>query len=523
MKWIVSLFLLLVLLMIFWATILHAPKPQKPTTDLVFATPAPVGTLDPHNGINIADGYVQSALYEGLYTFDSTMTIIPMLAESLPVVGADGLTYTVALRHGIVFHDGSPFDAYAVQANFRRMLDTTHMARVYRHLKALQRVEVVDSHTVRFHLETVFTPFMHVLANTGLLMISPIALDNARAGSLSLQHHGVGTGAFMMDSFDNQRLRVIRNPHYRTPVPITSISFVPAPEESTRIAMVRSGDAHVAFSIPFVFIPELMNDKTLNVAHYPTLRTNYLAMNTQKKPFDSLLVRKAIAHAIDRNALNAVLYQGHGTILQSPLAPLVLFSHEQQTYPYDPAKALSLLEEAGYSNGFDTQIWGRNQLDIMNTMEFIKQQLAMVGIRVTIIPMESALLDYKLQTSVTSPLDSSVALYVSGWTPGTGEPNSILGYTLTTYSLPPLGFNVANYSNPLVDSLLLKALQTLSPTKRARLYDRAQAIIIHDAPWIPLVQASNYYIHAPFLNGISFSPVDFIRYDSLFIQEDGLP
>src|SRR5450432_4110032 len=165
--------------------------PVHAAKDVVFAVASTFTTTDPYDANDTLSQAMAKSFYEGLYGFDKDMKMIPVLAESYEVT-KDGLTYTVKLRKGVKFHDGTDFNAAAVKANFDRVTNPDNKLKRYGLYSNIAKTEVVDDYTARITLKTAFSAFLNNLAHPSGVMISPTALK--QYGSKDIAFHPVGTG-----------------------------------------------------------------------------------------------------------------------------------------------------------------------------------------------------------------------------------------------------------------------------------------------------------------------------------------
>jgi glutathione transport system substrate-binding protein len=222
-------------------------------------------------------------------------------------------------------------------------------------------------------------------------------------------------------------------------------------------------------------------------------------MNVRKKPFDDVRVRRALNHAIDKAAFIRVVYSGHAVPLLSAEPSKITFYSGQTAYSYDTAKATRLLAEAGYPRGFATRLWGANQTNSIQAMQFLQQQLAAIGVRVSVEALEGGVLQSKIW-SVPKPDDSTLEMYIGIWGTATGDADWALRPLFASASFPPHLYNVGYYSNPAVDRNLEAGLATADASKRAAAYADAQKLIWDDAPWIFLATPNNLSGQAKNLN-----------------------
>src|SRR5690606_25569253 len=260
--------------------------------DVVLALSSQAETLDPYNTNTTLTTAVTKSFYEGLFEFDKDLKIKPVLAESYEV-SADGLTYTFKLRQGVKFHDGTDFNAEAVKANLDRVLNRdNHLAR-YNQFNRIGKVEAVDAHTLRIALKEPFAPFINSLAHASAAIISPAALQKY---GKDIAFHPVGTGPFVFDGWkQNDYVRGKKfDGYWKKGYPkIDTIPWKPVLENSTRAAMLQTGEADFAYTLPYEQAALLTKSDKLDVLTGDSIITRYISFNVQHKPFDNVKVRQA--------------------------------------------------------------------------------------------------------------------------------------------------------------------------------------------------------------------------------------
>ncbi len=480
-----------------WAPALAAPG------DLVVGVPDNLTGLDP---ADVNDTLSQSAcklMFQGLYGFDKDMNLIPVLAERHEADEA-AKEFTFHLRSGITFHDGTPFDAEAVKANIDRVADPANRLKRQSLLAMVDRAEVLSPATVRVVLKEPFGAFVNNMAHPGTLMLSPKAIKEF---GRELNRRPVGTGPFTFVSWSADTLRVRKNASYWKPgLPkVDSVTFRSVPENGARIAMLQTGEAQFIYPLPPEMAQVVQRNANLAVINAPSIIARYATMNVMRKPFDDVRVRQALNYAVDKTAFAKVVYNGFATPLDAPIPPRLGFYSKQEPYPYDPAKARQLLAEAGLPGGFETEMWGSNNTLVQRALQFLQQQLAAVGVKVAVQPLETGVLTDRIW-SVQKPADAQIRMYYGGWSSSTGDADWGLRPLLWSKGFPPTLYNTAYYSNPEVDRAIEGAIATADPARRGQLYAEAQAIIWKDAPWIFLGVENILAAHAKRLTGLHRIP-----------------
>ncbi len=214
----------------------------------------------------------------------------------------------------------------------------------------------------------------------------------------------------------------------------------------------------------------------------------YLSMNTQQKPFDNPKVRQAIAYAINKEALAKVAFNGYAYPADGVAPQGVEYAVKMGPWPYDVAKAKQLLTEAGYPNGFETELWSAyNHTTAQKVTQFMQQQLQQVGIKTKITLLEAGQRVEKVE-SWQDPATAPVRLYYVGWSSSTGEADwalrpLLLRRVVAAAAVQHRVLQERRRSTPTSRSAQL----TTDSAEKAKLYKDAQEPIWNDAPWAPLV------------------------------------
>ena len=479
--------------------------PAMAAKDVVFAVASTFTTTDPYDANDTLSQAVVKSFYQGLFGFDRSMKMVPVLAESYQA-SKDGLVYTVKLKKGIKFHDGTDFNAEAVKANFDRVTNPDNKLKRYSLYNNIAKTEVVDDYTARITLKTPFSAFINQLAHPSGVMISPTAI--AKYGK-EIAFNPVGTGPFKFVEWKaTDYLKVAKfDGYWKKGYPkVDTITWRPVVDNNSRAAMMQTGEAQFTFPVPYELDAVLKQKPDLELDAAPSIVLRYLSMNTTQKPFDNPKVREAIAYAINKEALVKVAFNGYATPAQGVVPPGVEYNVKLGPWPYDVAKAKQLMAEAGYPNGFETELWSAyNHSIAQKVTQFLQQQLGQIGIKVKITLLEAGQRVEKVeswQDAATAP----VRLYYVGWSSSTGEADWALRPLLASESIPPRLFNTAYYKSAQVDADIKGALGTTDKTQKAKFYRDAQETIWKDAPWAPLVVEKLLSAHNKKLTGVYVMP-----------------
>nr|WP_244340618.1 glutathione ABC transporter substrate-binding protein [Thermus thermophilus] len=437
-------------------------------------------TLDAPLAQDSPSATVVTHISETLFELTPEGRIVPHLAESY-AFSDGGRTLTLRLRRGIVFHDGTPFNAEAVKFNLERFVSRELASPFAFLLSELERVEVVDPYTVRLRLKNPFAPILAHLTHSSTAIQSPTAIQRLGA---QYRDNPVGTGPYRFQAWQKgQFVDLVRNENYWGEKPsIPQVRFIPVPEGTTRVALVETGQAHVAVRIPPQDIPRLQANPAVEVVRTPSLRTIYIYFNTQRPPFNDVRVRQAFNHAVNKEEILQFVLGGIGRISDAPIAPGIFGYTSVGRYEYNPQRAQELLRQAGVSTPLRITLHcptGRYFQDIQ-VCEAIQGQLRRIGVEATIQTLEWGAY---LQETQRPLRENRIQMAMLGWGTVTGDADYGL-YPLFHSSQWAPRFNRAFYKNVEVDKLLAQARISTLPQGRQQLYREAMIRIFRDAPWL---------------------------------------
>ena len=484
--------------------------------DVTVAVASNFTTLDPYDANDTLSQQVAKSFYQGLFGLDKDMKVKNVLAESY-TVSDDGLVYTIKLREGVKFQDGSDFNASAVKVNLDRASNPDNKLKRYNLYKNIASTEAVDPATVKITLKQPFSAFINILAHPASAMISPAALEKY---GKEIGFHPVGTGPYTLETWNQTDfVKVKKNANYWQPgLPkLDTITWRPVVDNNTRAAMLQTGEAQFAFPIPYEQAAVLQKNAKLDLVTTPSIMQRYISMNVTQKPFDNPKVREAINYAINRDALVKVAFAGFATPATGVVPPAIAFSEQFTPWPYDPAKARQLLKEAGYPNGFETTLWSsHNHSTAQKVLQFTQQQLAQVGVKVKLTAMDAG--QRAAQVEGKGKKESGVRMFYTGWSASTGEADWALSPLFASQNWPPTLFNTAFYGNPEVDRDLAAALKTNDNAQKEALYKKAQETIWKESPWVPLVVEKLVSAHSKTLTGFDMMPDTGFSFDEADIK-----
>lgn len=479
--------------------------------ELVVAIENDVVGLDPALLTDEVSLRVNSQVYDTLFEYQpGGVKIQPGLAQVI-TVSPDVRTWTLTLRSGVQFHDGSPLNAAAVVYNFQRWWDPAHPYHngSFEYFVVflggykgdpnciLSNVQAQGASQVVFTFSQPFSLLPEMLTNPAFSIASPTAIQ---AGNLDTQP--VGSGPFEFTQWTPEAsIELQANPQYWGQVPAYAhLTFEIITDPALRYQELDSGAAHLAYGLPesYVVLAEVNPD--LQVLLRPATGLGYLGINRSHSPLDNLLVRQAIAHAIDKDGLIRAFYSSGDQVAGQFLPPIIAgFVPGLEDYAYDPPLAVALLAQAGYPGGLETAMAYR---DVYRTYlpqpdqiaAAIANQLAQVGIQVTVTEFESGLF---LQKYANGELD----LFLLGWYADYLHPSN--------FFQPLLCNNYLAYGaqDQVLCNLAAHASSTDDGNVQLLDYAAATQRVYDSLPLVPLVNPVTPLVARAALQGLVPSPI----------------
>jgi peptide/nickel transport system substrate-binding protein len=402
-----------------------------------------------------------------------------ILARSVDVA-EDGLTFTFELHEGVLFHDGSELTAEDVKYTYEFYAQPGYS--IAGRFNGMREVEVVDTYTVRVHMETVNASFLRV---AGEVPIVPAAY-HASVGEEGFSAAPIGTGAFRLDVWRPAEFTelIAFEDHFRGAPHLDRLRLEVVPEASVRFIALLTGAAHgTVWPLSVEDSLELDADPDFRMIAANSNSPRFMPLNTSVAPLDDVLVRQAMMFAIDRQRIIDDLESGLGVVATSHLAPHnAFYNPDVRQYPYDPEAARALLDEAGWVSGAD----GIRSKD-GTRLSFTATTISGDQIR---RPMAELVQIFLREVGVDMQLaEAPVASILSGLREGTLQ-SSLFNWTMgTTVDPSPEatlrsdgGNNFFRYSNPEMDRLIDEGLRFVDPEQRRPIYNRTQEIFVEDVP-----------------------------------------
>lgn len=473
-------------------------------------------SLDPHKATDIPSAEIIFQLFEGLVTYGPDASVVPGVAKDWER-SADGLRYVFHLRPEARWSDGKPVTAEDFVYSFRRAVDprtgSSYQFILYPILNAQQITEGEEKDvsklgvaargpaTLEITLKAPTPYFIGLLAHQ-MAMPVPKAAIEAWGPQWIMPGHLVGNGAYLLSDWTPQsRVRVTRNPRYWDAASVTldAADFLPIENEAAGYNAYRAGEIDVT-SVPQNQLKAVKQAYPDEIAIGPLLATAYFAFNTRQPPLDNRTLRQALTRAIDREIIT-------GKITAGDEIPAYSFT-PSSTADYRPpqpawadlppaerlAQARALFAQAGYGASH------KLSLEILYNTSQSNKRIAVVvaamwkqafgdGLAVS-------LRNEEFKVKLADARTKQFQIVSEGWVGDYNDVNTFADLLLSGNEL-----NDASYSNPEYDRLVHAGQVELDPAKRARLYAEAEALMLAEAPIMPLYFQVSHSLIKPGIRG----------------------
>ncbi|WP_299836374.1 ABC transporter substrate-binding protein [uncultured Jannaschia sp.] len=472
-----------------------------------------VATLDPAIGYDWQNWSMIKSLFDGLMGYKpGTTTLRNELAESHEISG-DGLTHTFALKDGITFHNGREITAEDVKYSLERVTNPEtrspgagffSMIEGFDSWNAgegegLLGVTVIDDKTVEITLSRPDATFGHVMA---LNFASIVPQEAVEASGEDFGREPVGSGAFRLAEWTPGQQLVFERfeDYHREGVPkLDQVTFSIGLEPTVALLRLQSGEADVpGDGIPPAQFLQVMNDpaQAERVVEGGQLQTGYITLNTQMAPFDNVDVRKAVNMAINKDRITQMI-NNRAVPANQPLPPTMPgYAEDYEGYAYDPEGAMQMLADAGFPDGFTTELYVMNVDPNPRIAQAIQQDLAEIGVTAEIRSLAQANV-----IAAGGEADQAPMIWSGGmaWIADFPDPSNFYGPILGCAGAVPGGWNWAWYCNEEIDARAAEADAMTGEGQQGAREDAWRQIyldIMEDAPWVPVFNEQRFTLHS---------------------------
>jgi len=456
-------------------------------------------TLDPRLARDAYAVQILPLVFPGLFTIGDNLEPVPELVESYQQL--DELTYQFKLKSEIRFASGKILTSQDVKATLESLLLPGLNSPYLDLARKIQKIKILDEENFQIKLKQAYAP---ILVELGIGILPEGLAEKTSLKSSELY----GAGAYQIEEFiPGSKVVLVPNPYYPQRPYFEKIIFKIIPEDTTRLLSLEKGEVQLLQSpIPPDELTRLKENPELKLWMRPGINYSYLGFNLRDPILSNLLVRKAIAYAINRDEIIHCLLKDTVFKADTLLSPRHwAYESEVEKYSYQPERAKELLDQAGYPDPDGDGPLPRFRLAYKTSQnqvrlwiaQAIAEQLGKVGIEVEVRSLEWGTLFSDIQAG-------NFQIYTLTWV-GVVEPD--IYYTIFhSQSIPPAGANRGGYFNPELDQLLEQARRTTERKERRQIYSQVQKIISQELPYLSLWYSMDIMVCRRELAGFQLGP-----------------
>jgi peptide/nickel transport system substrate-binding protein len=451
-------------------------------------------TFDPRVGVDEASQRLQPLVYSSLFVLDDHLDVVGDLASSWET--PDETTYLVHLKPGVRFHDGRPLTAADVVYTYRSFLDPAFTSGRKGAYRQLASVDAVDPATVRFRLKE---PFGSFLVNLVMGIVPQGAADPA--------HNPVGSGPYQfVRSVADDRVVLKRfDGYFGTPAKNPGLVLRIVPDDTMRGLELRKGSVDLVVNdLALDVVRDLDRRGEVRVTPSPGCDYAYVGLNLKDPVLADVRVRRALVHAIDRQAIVRHLRRGLASEARGIL-PAISWAAvpDLPDFPFDPARARALLDDAGYRDPDGDGPLPRLMLTLKTSnVEFVRLQATVIQQNLRQVGVAVEIRSYEFATFLSDVIRGNFQMCTLQWV-GVSDPD-MLRRVFHSSQAPPVGWNRGFFKDPEVDALIERATRSVDREERRRLFGDAQRRIAAAAPYISLWHKTNVIVTQP---GVTVGPL----------------
>ncbi|MGF9798580.1 ABC transporter substrate-binding protein [Brevibacillus agri] len=482
--------------------------------EITFALPADIVSLDPAFAYDFTTNPVVNQITEGLLKFDENSKLAPNLAEKWE--NPDPTTYIYHIRKDVKFQDGTPMTVDDVIFSMERTRDPKTASYLGWMYGNVDKIEKVDDDTVKVTLKQPDALWRYVLATTAGHIISKAYYEKHKDAFGKPDGGVMGTGPFKYVSWQTgSTIELAKNEYYwdKSGGPyLDKVVFKVLPEGTTRVTGLKTGQVTGMINVPLDLLPVVEGMDNVNVQYADSFLNDFIAFNTQKKPFDDPNVRKAMNYALDKKKILTEIVKTAGAEAKAvPVGPAIwLFNRDKweaaykelPDYAFDLEKAKEYLAKSSVPNGFDATILTDNETIRINAALALQAAVKPLGINLEIEKVTGEELNTRAFSGARD-----YDIIVNAWGSDFPDPVGNLTPVFHSSNAGDGGSNFGNYKNPQVDALLDQQITLTDDAKRSELMIEAIKIIAEDTPWIMINHPKQILATSKSLEGYSITPL----------------
>ena len=474
---------------------------------------APVTTIDPGSACDTPSYTTIQNLYDELVTTTGSGPVKPMLAESWTASSSDTV-YTFHLRHGVVFASGNPMTSADVVFSLDYALKQNGCAGYVLNSgidKEVRSVTAQGPYTAVVKLRVPDPIFLQTMSQQVVILDSKLVQQHggdSKAGAAWLSSHDAGSGPFSLQTYqpDSQVVLVGRKNYWGGQPKPSKVVIRIISDASSMELLANSGAINMAFNVPLQDLSKVAGQPNLKVISDPSQFYVDVGFNVKQSPLNDIRVRQALTYATPFNQIVSTYGYGHARSFVGPLLPVMRgYQNLPNPYPYDPAKARSLLAAAGVHNLTLTMVEQSGYPLEQNVATVLQSAWKAVGVHlnVSVVPPSQF---------VNEVYNWKDQLYIITDGPqGSIDPGFFFGYHIKCGN----AFNWTNYCNPAVDKLIAQARSSTNANVSTPLYQRISSMVAHDVPDLELLSLDHVVVASKNLTGYVYYADQATRFNTV--------
>jgi len=449
-------------------------------TSLVIAIDSDYNNLNPLTCSNTAESRTDDQIYDSLLRKDpnDTNKLLPRVAKSWDI-SKDGKCYTFHLRDDVTFQNGDKLTAKDVKWSFEQCAKSEYQGST---VDGFDHAEIVDDYTIKIYTSSVYAPFLSSLASLSLL-------DKAyyeKVGKDKFAQEPIGCGPYKWVSHDDGSKWVLEayDKYYLGAPAIKKVTYKVIGDSSSMAVGLQTGEIDFADVSDASAYAQISKDKDVKVEKVNQTTFSFIAMNTQKKPYNNVKFRQAISYAVDRDAIVKSVAEGLGVANSNLLEKSRLgYSDSEKQYNYDPTKAKALLKEAGITGTYDLgTMYVAEKYKAL--AQVIQSELSDIGLTTKI-----EILEFNTYLSKLQKGDFGITCLQMDLNGDTQQ----VSLALTKQYIGMA--NNARWSDPKVEQWFKDAVQTIDESEREKIYEKIFSYVQEQAVYVSLYNPTLLYAH----------------------------
>lgn len=431
-----------------------------------------VPSLDTHNALNDNAMRVMTNIYDPLIRMNENYEIIPGVAERWEV-SEDGKEYTFYIKEGIKFHNGDDLKISDVVFSVERGMASPQASPSFSRVVG---VEAVGDNAVKIKLNA---PYNQILTSLALPVAGIVSEKVVTEAGDDFGRNPVGTGPYKLKDWVSGEKVVIEafEDYHQEPASIKTVEFITISDKSAATISLEKGDIDAYVDANINDFSRIEENENLTLYKGEAFAYYFIGINVTNAPFDNVKVRQAVAHAVDKESMLYGVQGGFGEIIDTfATDKFAGFTDDIQKYPYDIEKAKQILADAGYPDGFETNIYVSNET-MAKYAQVLQSSLLKIGITANIVTLERSAYQVACE-------GGEADIFINGNTFAAPTVDEAVYDAVHSEYIGKS--NYFFYKNDRLDELFDESRMTIDETKIAKLYEEVLIILSEDVPAIPI-------------------------------------